>query len=919
MDFRPYLHRHLPPLMVAREAEIVEELAQHLEELYRDAIDHGLSHDEAWSRALAAVPTSTEATTTELSTMTKPTIMKAIGMAVREVRAAINARLALRVLFKFPFVTVVAIISLALGIGANTAVFSLFNQWLLRPLPVPEPDRLVNLFAPGPKQGARACGVAGDCAIVFSYPMFRDLERVQTSFTALAAHRSFGANLTSGGQTVTADAMLVSGGYFAALNLAPALGRLLDSRDDRSIGESHVVVLSHAMWQTSFGGRPDALGKTIIVNGQTMTIVGVAPAGFEGTTLGLRPRVYIPLTMRWLMQPGRVADHANRKSYWLYLFARLKPGVTIDQARAAINAPYRAILEDVEAPLHSYTGEAMVRFKSKPLVVEPGRSGQSNVMRDTRMPLTLLLGVTLLVLLIACVNIANLLLARAATRSSEMAMRLSIGASRRQLIVQLLTESSMLALIGGVASVLVAQWTLTLIASLIPASDVRLPMELDASALLVTAALALGTSVLVGLFPALHATRPDVLSALKGQSGQPAGGRGAARFRTTLATAQVALSMVLIVLAGLFTKSLHHIGRVDPRMNLDGLVTFEIAPERNAYTQERTALLIEQLEDTLGAVPGVTAVASSQMALLSGAGLFDSVRVEGLADGPGVDRDLNYDQISAGYFRALGVPLIAGREFTRADGVKASKVAIVNETFAKKFGLGRDPVGKRLATSAEGPLDIEIVGFVRNAHHVSVKEDAIPPMLFLPNRQQTRIRSMTFYVRTAMNPDDAMRAIRGAVSQVDDTLPVEKLRTVHHQVRDETMVLERFVGVLTASFAILATLLAAIGLYGVLAYTVAQRTREIGLRMALGATRTGVRGMVLRQVGLMMLIGGAIGLAAAVAVARTVRSLLFDLQFNDAGVLASAVVVLTLVALAAGFLPADRASRIDPMRALRYE
>jgi predicted permease len=921
MDFRPYLHRHLPPLMVAREAEIVEELAQHLEEVYREAIDDGLSHDEAWSRAMAAVPTSTEVSTTELATMTKPTIMTAIKVAVREMRAAINARLALRALFKFPFVTVVAIVSLALGIGANTAVFSIFNQWLLQPLPVPEPDRLVNLSAIGPKQGPRSCGMAGSCDIVFSYPMFRDLERMQTPFTALAAHRHIDANLTSRGQTSIGGAMLVSGRYFAAAGIAPALGRLLDSRDDRAVGDSPVAVLSHAYWQTAYGGRTDAIGETMIVNGQTLTIVGVAPAGFNGTTIGLRPEVFVPITLRWLMQPGRTQDHANRRSYWIYLFGRMKPGITIDQARTAINVPYQALINDVEVPLNrTMTDQVLARFKKKLIVVEPGRSGQSNLSRVTTMPLTLLLGVTLLVLLIACVNIANLLLARAAARSSEMAMRLSLGASRRQLIVQLLTESSVLALLGGVVSLLVAQWTLTLFASLIPAEDVRLPMALDSTALTVTAALAIGTSLLVGLFPALHATRPDVLSALKGLSGQAAGGRGAARFRTTLATAQIALSMVLVVLAGLFTKSLDNITRVDPRMNLDGLITFEIAPERNAYTPERTALLIERIEEELAALPGVTSATSASMALLADDGYWDSVRVEGFNAGPDADRDINYDEVGPGYFRTLGVPLIAGREFTRADGLKAAKVAIVNETFAKKFNLGRDAVGKRVSAGGAptDALDIEIVGLVRDAHHINVKT-AIPPMMFVPNRQNASVRSMTFYVRTAMNPDDAMPAIRGAVSRLDDMLPVEKLRTLHRQMRDETMVLDRFVGVLTASFAVLATLLAAIGLYGVLAYTVAQRTREIGLRMALGATRPRVRGMVLRQVGVMMLIGGAIGLAAALAAARTVRSLLFDLQFNDAGVLAAAVVVLTLIALAAGFLPADRAARIDPMRALRYE
>jgi len=522
------------------------------------------------------------------------------------------------------------------------------------------------------------------------------------------------------------------------------------------------------------------------------------------------------------------------------------------------------------------------------------------------------------VLFIACVNIANLLLTRAAARSSEMAMRLSIGASRGHLIAQLLTESSLLALCGGVASLLVARWTMSLIGSLVPVEAIKLPLHLDVSALIVTAALALGTSLLVGLFPALHATRPNVLSALKGQSGQPAGGRGAARFRTTLATAQIALSMVLVVLAGLFTKSLDNMSRVNPGLDLDGLVTFEISPERNAYPSDRSALLVERLEDELAGLPGVSATASSQAALLSGSGWYDSVKVEGFEIGPDTDNDTNYDEIGPGYFRTLGIPLIAGREFTRADSLKAPKVAIVNEQFAEKFNLGRDAVGKRMARARDPVLDMEIVGLVRDARHTSIK-GAIPPMLFLPHRQNARLRSMTFYVRASSNPDQVMAAIREVVSRLDPNLPVEKLRTVHRQVRDETMVLERFMGVLTAAFAALATLLAAIGLYGVLAYTVAQRTREIGLRMALGATRPRVRLMVLRQVGLMTLAGGTIGLACALAVARTGQALLFELQFHDTRVLAAAVVVLTLVALAAGFVPSDRAARVDPMRALKYE
>src|SRR6266508_63184 len=379
-----------------------------------------------------------------------------------------NLRFAFRTLFKTPFVTIVAIVSLALGIGANAAIFSLFNQMLLRQLPVRQPEQRVNLGAPGPKPGSTSCNTAGDCEAVFSYPMFRDLEKSQTVFTGIAGHRIFGANLAYAKQTINGRGMMVSGSYFPVLGVQPALGRLIGPGDDPAPGESHVVVLSHSYWQRQFGSDPNALNQTMIVNGQTMTIVGVAPRGFDGTTLGVKPHVYVPITMREGMNPGW-KGFDNRRSYSTYLFARLKPGVAIEQARAAMNAQYHAIVNDVEAPLQKgMSDQTMTRFRTKPLVVEPGGHGQSNVTGGAKAPLSLLLGVTVFVLLIACANIANLLLARSAARAGEMAVRLSIGASRWQLVAQLLGESCLLALFGGVASLLVARWTLDLIVSLIP-------------------------------------------------------------------------------------------------------------------------------------------------------------------------------------------------------------------------------------------------------------------------------------------------------------------------------------------------------------------------------------------------------------------------------------------------------------------
>jgi len=829
-----------------------------------------------------------------------------------------DIRYALRTFRRAPGFTAVAVLTLALGIGANAAVFSLFNRLILEPLPVPEPDQLMNLVSPGPRSGPTSCGSMGGCEAVFSYPMFRDLERVQTVFTGLAAHRDFGVNLSYRGQTTTSSGLFVSGSYFPVLGVRPALGRLLGSTDDRTMGESEVVVLSHAYWQSHLGGHPDVLNEMMVVNGHLMTIVGVAPKGFDGTTVGLKPQIFVPITMRWRVAPDPRTPPQNRRGYWVYLFARLKPGVALEQARTAIDTPYRAITNEVEVPLQKgMSDQRMAQFRARGIRLDPGSRGQSSVGADARAPMTLLLAVTTLVLLIACVNVANLLLARAAARSKELATRLSIGATRGRLMAQLLTESSVLAFVAAMASLLIAQWTMGLFRMLLPDEFPDLPLQLDRSILIVTGALAIGTSVAVGLFPALHAARRDPLPALKAQGGQPGGSRGAARFRISLATAQVALSMVLIVLAGLFTKSLANISRVDPGLRTNGVVTFGLSPQRNGYTLPRSAALFDRLEEEIAALPGVTAVTSSTTPLLSGDVRMGNVFAEGFDVGPDTDHDTRYDEIGHGYFRTLGVPLIAGREFTPADSENAARIVIVNERFARKFGLGPDAVGKRMSRDTPA-LDLEIVGLVRDFQHSDLR-DAPSPMYFVPHRQGTRRPGlMDFYVRTSPNVDETVAAIRRVMLRLDPNLPIEGLRTMDEAMRGATT-RDRLMGVMTGAFATLATLVATIGLYGLLAFAVAQRTSEIGLRMALGATRARVRWMVLRQVGVITIVGGTLGLAFALLVGRAAQALLFGLQFHDPVVLASSIVVLMLLALASGFLPAHRAARVDPMRALKYE
>jgi len=839
-----------------------------------------------------------------------------------------DLRVTVRGLRRAPGFVVTAVTCIALGVGANGAAYSLFEELLLRPLPVHEPGRLVNFRASEPNPGNDQCSQAGGCDEVFSYPMFRDLERAQTVFTGIAAHQLFLANIAYSGQALDGDGVFVSGSYFPVLGLKPALGRLLSPADDQVIGGHFVAVLSHSFWTAQLGADPSVVGRQIVVNGKSLTIVGVAPRGFDGTTLGMRPRVFVPITMAADVNPffGPRTEIGDRRRYWTYLFARLKPGVTIEQARAGMNPIYRAVLADVEAPLHpGLSAQTMARFKARELGIVDGRHGQSRLRGTTRTPLTFLFGITGLVVLIACANIANLLLARGANRATEMAVRMSLGAGRRRLVVQLLTESCLLAVLGGAASLLVAYGTLELIASFIPPASLglgpALALEIRPSVLLFAGAVSLGTGLLFGLFPALQSTRADLITSIRSGAGQISGGhRTAARFRTTLVTAQIALSMALLASAGLFVKSLRNVSRVELGMDVDRVVSFGLLPELNGYDHARARALFERIEEEVGALPEFTAVSAASVPLLTGSTNGWNVRVEGFARGPDTDANTRTIRVGPGYFRALGIPLLAGREFTAADRLGSPKVAVVTEAFAKKFGLGRDAVGKHMALDGEAPgetLDMEIVGLARDAAYSSVKGE-MPPLLVMPWRQDSTIGAAAFYARASIAPERALRSIPPAVGRLDRNLPVVLLKPLSQQAR-ENVYLDRMTGTLAAAFAALATLLAAVGLYGVLAYTVAQRTREIGVRMALGADGRRIRGMVLRQVGRMVLVGGAIGVAAALGLGRAVQSLLYGLEGSDPAVVVTAAVVLGAVALGAGYVPAWRASRVSPAGALRRE
>lgn len=829
-------------------------------------------------------------------------------------------RLALRMLFKTPFVTTIAVLSLALGIGANAAIFSMFDQLLLRPLPVNAPQELVNLTLPGPKHGSTSCGMAGDCDQIFSYAMFRDIEERQTVLSGVAAHSQFGASISVGNEPFTGEGLFVSGSFFTTLGIAPALGRFISPDDDSFGADNQVAVISYLLWQDRFGGRTDVIGQTIQVNGKPVTLIGVAPEGFDGVTLGSRPIIYTPISSR--VWRGASNGFEDRRSYWIYVFGRLKPGVSIEAAKAGLTAVVRPILHEIEGPLQiGMSDVTMQRFLAKEMVVEPGARGQSSVHGEAKPPLIMLLATTGVVLLIACANIANLLLARGAGRATEMGVRLALGASRRQLLTQLLTESVVLALMGGVVSLIVASWTLSGVSAILPADISNIfNFRLQPSVVFFSAAVAVATGLLFGLFPALHSTRADLITAIRAGAGQIAGGRAAARFRSALITVQIALSMALLVSAGLFLKSLVNVSRVDLGVKIDNMVAFSVSPISIGYDSARSAVLMHRIEEELRELPGVSGVTSSLVPLLRGSNWGTNVKVQGFLCEADTDCNSRFNEVGAGYFSTFGVRMKSGREFTDGDRQGATRVAVVNQTFADKFGLGTDAVGKFMARgSRDGgdSLNIQIVGLIDNMKYSSVK-DTVPPVFYTPWMQSAQLSQMYYYVRTPVESDQLLAAIPALIKRIDPGLPVENIATMEQQVRDNVF-LDRMISILSASFAAIATLLAAVGLYGVLAYSVSQRTREIGVRMALGADGSKVQLMVLRQVIALIAVGAVIGIAGALALGRAAMSLLYELEGHDPTVFVGATLLLVLIALVAGFLPARRASKTDPMHALRYD
>jgi len=830
-----------------------------------------------------------------------------------------NLRQAIRALRKRPYVSIVGVISLAFGIGATTAIFSLYLQLLLRPLPVPEADRLVNLSAPGPSAGSQSCGDTGDCEYVFSYPLFRDLETQQTSLEGIAAHVPFGVNLASNGVTTSGSGELVSGRYFELLRLKPAIGRLLSPADDRTLGDAAAVVLSFDYWTSAFGQDLGVLGRTLTVNGRALTIIGVAPRNFTGTNLLARPNVFVPVMLRAAMQPGTGSGILqDRKNHWLYLFGRLKGGIDRSSAEDAMNVHYHRTITEVEVPAVSeFNATQLAQFKSKRLLLEDGRRGQSVAHKAASTPLTLLFLVAALVLAIVCTNLANLLLVQASDRAGELAVRLSLGGSRIRIVTQLLSEAGMLALLGGIGAMVVSKWTLNVVLAIFPEAIGYINIDASPAVILFAATVTIAAGLAFGLIPALHATRSQSLT-LKTHTARASGSRGMSAFRSALASAQIAFSLILLICGGLFTRSLLNLSRVDLGVKVENVVVFDVSPGLNRYNTERLLPFHERMEEELRALPGVTAITAARVAVLADDNWGQDVTVEGFPTEAGVDRHTYYNMVGLNFFSTLGMQLKAGRDFTAADTVDRPKVAIVNEEFARKFNLGSSPIGKRMKTGGNnGPLDMEIVGLIHNAKYSSVKNE-VRPVLYLPYRQVLSIGTMNYYVRSIETPAAITSAIRETVKRLDPNLPINNVSTLARKAA-ETTALDRLLMTLSSAFAVVATLIAAIGLYGVLAYTIAQRTHEFGVRMAVGAQPGQIRMMVLRQVGRIALVGSIIGIGAALGLGRFIQSLLFELRGDDPSTFFTAALFLLLVVFSAGFIPAYRASKVDPMEALRHE
>ncbi|MBX9602447.1 MAG: ABC transporter permease [Bryobacteraceae bacterium] len=829
-----------------------------------------------------------------------------------------DLRFAVRGLRKAPLFAGIAVLSLALGIGANTAIFSLLDQLMLRLLPVRNPHQLALLTW----RGAHIGNNTGSNSI--SYPMYLDLKARNEVFSDLAGRYGMAFSIGHQGQTERVDGELVTGNYFSLLGVEAELGRLITPEDDRTPDGHPVVVLGYDYWKQRFAGDRSVVGKPLAVNGRTYTIIGVSRQGFYGIEVGAGRALRIPIMQKGELSSGWMTGYSldNRRGKWVNAIGRVKPGITIERAKAGLQPLFKSLLvEDLKTPeLAKATTAARQRFLNAWLDVTPAAKGRSELRRSFEKPLWILMAMVGVVLLIACANIANLLLARAAGRQKEIAVRFAIGSSRPRIVRQLLTESLLLAFAGGLAGLLVAMWSSRLLVGLLPAGDspVDLSTSPDFRVLGFALAISIATGIVFGLFPAIRASRVDLAPILKEQAGSLSSG-GHSRIRRSLVVAQVFLSLLLLVGAGLFLRSLNNLRTLDPGFQVSKVIAFTVDPSQNGYQNERSRAFFRLLQEKIEAIPGVESAGFGVIRLLSADQWDRGIVVEGYEARQGENMSPFFNAVTPGYFKTLGIPVIAGREFTEADAMGRPKVAIVNEAFAGKFFGDRGALGRRVGfgSGPETVLDIEIAGVTRDAKYQHMREEK-QPQIFIAARQNDFITEMSGYVRTRQDAEGVFAAIRRTVAEADPNVPVYEMRTLREQL-DQNLSTERMIAFLAAAFGLLATALAAIGLYGVLAYSVARRTREIGIRMALGASGQNVVWLVLRELLLLVGLGLTLAVPASLALTKLVRSQLFGISPNDPVSIGLAVLALALAGAIAGWVPARRAAQTDPMVALRYE
>lgn len=841
-------------------------------------------------------------------------------MAVIKTMAGLfsDLKFGLRTLLRSPLFSTVAVLSLALGIGANTAIFTLVDQVLLRLLPVSNPKELVQLRVDGGRVGSNN----GDGQHTFSYPIYEFFRDKNTVFSDLTGQQLQNTSLVGEDRSEMVLVGLVAGNFFEVLGVQPHLGRLLRSEDNKNLGAHPVAVLQYDFWQNRFSGDRDIIGKTIRVNGSPFTVVGIAGIGFEGTDSAVPTKIWLPVMMKRVINPTEEETVLTNERYaWFYLFGRLKPGTTTEQAQSSMKVLFRQRQEEeLKAQYFSRFPDQKDFFLKQNFLLIPASRGQSELRNQFERPLIVLQWLVGAVLLIACVNIANLLLARAAARQKEVAIRTAMGASRAQIVRQLLAESFLLAIAGGTAGLAISYWLAKGLMRFLPFDPANLSLSAvpDLRILIFTTAVTLVTALVFGLVPALQGSRVSPNTTLKAEAGAVVGGHGHVRLRKALVALQVGLSVLLLVGAGLFARTLKNLENVDLGFRTQNVVTFGVRPG-GVYDQARKAQVFRSLVEGLASVPGVKAVGANTTRLLMGGRWDSTVTIPGVGPKDGRYPWSYFNAITPGYFDALGIPIKAGRDITWNDFGESRVRCLVNEALANEYLEGQLPVGRMMARGRDTTPDMEIIGVFGNSRYDNVRGQ-IPRQTFvtLSGPYLERATALNVYARADRDPRQVMPQLREQVRRIDPNFVIYDMRTLDDQL-NMRIANERMLSFLSIGFALLATLLAVIGLYGVLAYVVARRTREIGIRMALGAEQGNVIRLVFREILLVVLVGIAVGAVASMLSGRFVESQLFGMKAVDPAVFVVSIFALLGAALAAGFIPAWRASRIDPMHALRYE